>query len=182
MRIDGELASIARSWSFTMADAGEIFHRSDLRAGVSSLWLALGENVGVGPGVEDLMNAFVSSPGHYKNIVDARFTHMGIGAVRAGGLIFTAHEFMKLDGAPGEPAPASGPPPARVTQTTAAPRPPASAPAPAPKRVAAAPKPGAAAPAPVAPVAPPPPLPPPAATPDRLIEMLDRLRGNPPAL
>lgn len=107
LQIDAQLSDIARNWSFSMAAAGDISHRSDLRDGVTSRWTALGENVGVGPNVTDLINAFVNSPGHYKNLVDPRFTHLGTGAVTVDGVIYTAHEFAAIEAAPASAAPKS---------------------------------------------------------------------------
>jgi hypothetical protein len=160
-----------------MANVGDISHRSDLRSGVTSDWLALGENVGVGPTVNDLMTAFVNSPGHFKNLVDARFTHMGIGAVTAGGLIFTAHEFMQVEGQ-GSVAPVPAAPPA-VTSPTVRPQPIAPR---APATTAAPRRTAPIAPITTVPPAPPAPSPPPPTpTPDRVIDVIDRLRGNPPA-
>jgi uncharacterized protein YkwD len=37
--------------------------------------------VGEGPTVMSLHDAFVASPGHYHNIVNPNFTHMGVGVV-----------------------------------------------------------------------------------------------------
>lgn len=181
LRVDGELAGIARNWSFRMAADGAISHRSDLREGVSSNWTSLGENVGVGPSVSDLMNAFVNSPGHYKNIVEPRFTHIGVGAVVTDGLIYTAHEFMAVDGSSSAPAPAPAPAPARRATVRSAPRAPAVTTPAAPRTRAAAPVRAPQRQAISAPAAPAAPPPPPVPT-QRVVDVLDRLRGNPPAL
>ncbi|HVE93495.1 MAG TPA: CAP domain-containing protein [Acidimicrobiales bacterium] len=185
LRVDGELAGIARNWSYRMAADGAISHRPDLREGVSSNWTSLGENVGVGPSVSDLMNAFVNSPGHYKNIVEPKFTHIGVGAVVTDGMIYTAHEFMAVEGSSSAPAPAPAPAaPTRRQRVAAAPRPAVTAAPAVPRRAvarAAAPAPQAlkrpAPPAAIAQASPPPPPPAPTA---RVVDVLDRLRGNPP--
>lgn len=128
LSVDGNLAGIAQDWANSMALADGISHRADLRSGVTGNWQTLGENVGVGPTVSSLMDAFIASPGHYKNLVDPRFTHVGVGTVRVGGILYTAHEFMAVRGAV---ASAPAPAPAPVTPVTSAPR----------VRTAAAPKP-----------------------------------------
>ena len=97
LTVDSNLTSVANDWAVQMAENDGISHRLDLRAGITALWKTIGENVGVGPDVNALMNAFIASPGHYKNLVDPRFTHIGVGSVRTpGGLLYTAHEFMAL--------------------------------------------------------------------------------------
>ncbi len=121
LSVDGNLAGIAQSWANQMALEDGISHRSDLRSGVTGDWQTLGENVGVGPTVDSLMDAFIASPGHYKNLVDPRFTHVGVGTVRVGGILYTAHEFMAVRGAVAA-APAPTPTPAPTTPVTSAPR------------------------------------------------------------
>jgi uncharacterized protein YkwD len=115
LSVDGNLSAIAQDWSVTMASQDSIFHRDDLRSGVTSLWKRLGENVGMGPNVNDLMQAFIASPGHYKNLVDPIFTHIGVGTVRTpDGLMYTAHEFASIEGS----APPVSPPPTTPKVTT----------------------------------------------------------------
>ena len=134
LAVEGNLASIAQSWAAHMAENDGIFHRADLREGVTINWKRLGENVGMGPGVSDLMQAFIASPGHYKNLVDPTFTHIGIGTVRSpDGLLYTAHEFAAVEAAAAPRATAAPQPTAprvtaprattpRAPRATAAPR------------------------------------------------------------
>jgi uncharacterized protein YkwD len=117
LTVDGNLTSVAQDWANSMGLADGISHRSDLRSGITGNWQTLGENVGVGPSVDSLMQAFIASPGHYKNLVDPRFTHVGVGTVRVGGMLYTAHEFEAVRGAAAS-APVTAPP----TPVTAAPR------------------------------------------------------------
>ena len=53
-----------------MVQAGQISHNPNLGSEVSGDWTKLGENVGVGYDVDGLMQAFINSPAHYKNLVD----------------------------------------------------------------------------------------------------------------
>jgi uncharacterized protein YkwD len=130
---DGNLDNIAQDWAVHMAADGAISHRTSLAAGVTADWKRLGENVGFGPGVSSLMEAFIASPHHYENLVDPRFTRIGVGTVNVDGLLYTAHEFMSVQG-DGAPSPAPAPAPAAAPSTprvTSAPRV-RTAPAPAP--------------------------------------------------
>jgi|1186.fasta_scaffold356008_1 hypothetical protein len=143
LELRSSLTGVARGWTDQMVAAGGISHNPGLAGSVSGGWSKLGENVGVGTNVSTLMNAFVNSPAHYKNIVDPSFNYIGIGVSYDGaGHMYTTHDFMALGSAP-----ASAPP---------------SAPASAPKASKSAPAaPPAAAPEPeVAPVPAPPPPPP----------------------
>jgi hypothetical protein len=163
LRVYGELVGVARSWTDNMAAAGSISHNGNYANEVSAPWLKLGENVGVGPSVDSLMNAFIASPGHYRNLIDPAFNYIGVGVTfGANGNMYTTHDFMYLpDDAPApEPAPE-----------------PEQAPAPDPAPVASAPTRSEAPPAAPAPeeAAPPPPPVAPAA-PMRVLAVLADLR------
>jgi hypothetical protein len=168
LTVDPELTALARDWAAHMAagqcsDGKHICHANPISAGVTEPWLKLGENVGTGPSVGPVMDAFIASAGHYANIMDPAFTRVGVGVVWSGTVLYTTHRFMKVVGetagaapaveaAPGDETPAPEPslPPTtrrpRSTTTTTAPSPapqappPTSPPAPpppaAPSRVA----------------------------------------------
>jgi hypothetical protein len=58
-------------------------------------WTRSGENIAAGqPDVYNVMIAWVYSPGHFKNIVDPGFQHVGFGSVpRSGGGSFWVQDF-----------------------------------------------------------------------------------------
>ena len=89
---NAELNNYARWWAKQMADSGNFAH-SDI-ASLLNPWSVVGENIGYGPTVTSVFNALVASTLHYNNMVDTRFTSVGIGAyVDATGRIWTAHVF-----------------------------------------------------------------------------------------
>ena len=89
---NGELNNYARWWAKQMADTGNFAHSNI--ASLLNPWTVVGENIGYGPSVNSVFNALVASAGHYKNMVDVRFTAVGVGAyVDASGRIWTAHVF-----------------------------------------------------------------------------------------
>ena len=100
-----ELAAIAREHAAAMAETGEIFHGDPISAGLTADWIKLGENVGVGAGIQVLVDAFVASPGHYANIIDPEFTHIGIGVVWKGEALYTTHRFLQPPGSDDSPPP-----------------------------------------------------------------------------
>ena len=89
---NGALNNYARWWAKQMADSGNFAHSN-----IGSLlnpWTVVGENIGYGPSVNSIFNALLVSPGHYKNMADARFTSVGAGAyLDSSGRIWTAHVF-----------------------------------------------------------------------------------------
>lgn len=89
---NAELNNYARWWAKQMADSGNFSH-SDI-ASLLDPWSTVGENLGYGPSVTSVFNALVASSGHYNNMVDPRFTSVGVGAyVDSIGRIWTAHVF-----------------------------------------------------------------------------------------
>ena len=77
-----------------MAAREKISHNPRFRYQVSGWWL-LGENVGwTNSSVEYLHRSFMKSPEHRRNILDPRFTSIGVGeAVSRDGRIFVAEDF-----------------------------------------------------------------------------------------
>lgn len=149
LQVSGSLVGMARAWTEQMAAAGQISHNPNLATQVVDAWTKLGENVGVGYEVGQLMDAFIASPAHYDNLVDPAWTHVGVGVtLGSDGRIFTTHNFMTLGGAgvppataPPAPAPPTTAPPTTappvVTTTTTTAPPPPPEPHPTEDRVAA---------------------------------------------
>jgi hypothetical protein len=124
LQVSGELTGVARRWTDRMVEAGQISHNPNLASEVGGNWTKLGENVGVGYDVDSLMQAFINSPAHYRNLVDPDWTHLGVGVTVAGDQrIYTTHNFMALPGQapPPSPPPPSAPSTPRATTTTAPP-------------------------------------------------------------
>ena len=117
-----ELTGVARRWTDRMVAAGQISHNPNLGSQVGGNWSKLGENVGVGCCVDELMRAFINSPAHYANLVDPAWTHVGVGVTFSGdGRLYTTHNFMALRGGASTPPPPPPPSQPRTTTTTAAP-------------------------------------------------------------
>ena len=94
LKINANLTNTARRWAGTMAARERIWH-SNLPNGVTARWQKLGENVGMGPSVSALHDAFVKSPRHYANLVDPAFRYVGLGVVNIDGMSFVSEVFMQ---------------------------------------------------------------------------------------
>jgi uncharacterized protein YkwD len=91
------LVGDARAWSGVMAQRDELFHTSTLAADTGrsiSGWTRAGENIGRGWSVPRLHDAFVASPGHYRNIV-GDFNYVGIGVVYTSQRTWVTFRFAK---------------------------------------------------------------------------------------
>ena len=146
---DDQADGVARAWSAEMARTGQLSHNPNVKSQVTN-WKMLGENVGVGTNVAVVTRALENSPAHRANMVNAAFTHVGVGVVEAGGQVWVTEVFKQArTGTPVAAPTAPAPPKAVAPKPTTPPRPRT----PAPPR--AAPKPAAPkASAPMAPVVP----------------------------
>ncbi|MGI8426231.1 MAG: CAP domain-containing protein [Actinomycetota bacterium] len=122
----GWAQSVARGFSETMRAAGTIWHNPAYMSGGRKAMGAdlLGENVGYDQSI--LMNhvGLMNSPSHRVNIMEARYTHVGIGiAVSAdGSRVYVTEDFARIPGTPTAAAPAVAKPaaakPASVNRAT----------------------------------------------------------------
>ncbi|MCA1839258.1 MAG: CAP domain-containing protein [Actinomycetota bacterium] len=94
LTVDGQLVGNARAHSADMSSQGTIFHNSSLANQITGNWIALGENVGMGPTVDDLHAAFMASTGHRANIL-GDYDRVGVGEVLNGSTIYVTEVFWK---------------------------------------------------------------------------------------
>jgi uncharacterized protein YkwD len=91
----------AEEWAKHMAATGTLAH-SNLSDGLGGLqWRMLGENVGYSSGTGDVLkrihDMFVASAPHRANLVNPRFTHMGVGVAKdSRGRVWVAEVFAQL--------------------------------------------------------------------------------------
>jgi hypothetical protein len=91
--VASDLTSVARNHSAQMASSQTLYHNPSLTSQVQN-WQAVGENVGEGPTVSDIHNAFMQSPEHRANILDHDFTQVGVGvSVDKNGIIWVTEDF-----------------------------------------------------------------------------------------
>ncbi len=91
LTINMRLSKLGLRHTRAMADRDELFHVVNPTAyylrGVS--WHVWGENVGYTSGtVHSLEKAFMHSPDHRANILNGAFTHVAVGVIRSGGLVW----------------------------------------------------------------------------------------------
>lgn len=70
-------------FSHTSPISGELLDRVN-NAGVTGGWLLAGENLAGAPTVEAAFKGLMNSPTHKENMLEAKYTHVGIGEVDGG--------------------------------------------------------------------------------------------------
>lgn len=92
LALEAGLVDSARAQAGRIASSGSLFHQ-DLHP-LLGMWGTAGENVGYGPDVEVVHGALVASPGHYANMVNGSFTHVGVAvSTSADGRVWVAQVF-----------------------------------------------------------------------------------------
>ncbi len=89
-----DLTWVARSWARSMARSGRLEHNPRLTREVRG-WRYLGENVGVGGSQWTLHQALMASRPHRANILDSRYTQVGVGVAYGRGRVWVVQVFRR---------------------------------------------------------------------------------------
>lgn len=92
--VRSDLAAVALAQAQRMAAADRLYHNPNLATDVKNYAWA-GENVGYGPDLVTLHQAFMNSPEHRANILSTRFTEVGVGVVTKDGVVWVAEVFRR---------------------------------------------------------------------------------------
>jgi uncharacterized protein YkwD len=104
LKLDPGLTAAARQHSARMAAQQKLTHDFPgepalpvrLGARVAVPLTAEGENVGYAATVEGSQQAFMRSPHHRANLLDADFNVVGFGVVRSGRLVYVTQDFARV--------------------------------------------------------------------------------------
>ena len=120
-----ELDAVAQSCSETQAASATMGHCTGFADRYPAGWTSAAENVAYGQAVEDVVDAWLASPGHRANILEPSATHIGIGvATSADGAPYYTQNFASYPSGSGPaPAPAPAPEPAPEPEPAPAPEP-----------------------------------------------------------
>ena len=99
LQVDWSLSVLAQEHSIAMAGAGALYHTPDLAGAGDEVvpgWTMLGENVGEGPTVPSVDNAFLTSAEHRANILGA-YNRLGVGVINTiDGTAWITEEFAQV--------------------------------------------------------------------------------------
>ena len=84
----------AQAWAEKLAREGTIYH-SNLTSGITVGWCSLGENVGYGPSVAAIEDAYMASSGHRANILAGKWNGVGVGYATRGSTVYTVQFFIQ---------------------------------------------------------------------------------------
>ncbi|MGH2703587.1 MAG: CAP domain-containing protein, partial [Actinomycetota bacterium] len=118
LAVNGWARTTAREHSGRMAQANDLWHNSAyMSQGRAAMGATLlGENVAMGTVLDAAHAQLMASEPHRRNLLDARFTHVGIGIAAGVGFLYVTEDFARIAGAapaaPAARAPAAAPRPA----------------------------------------------------------------------
>jgi uncharacterized protein YkwD len=85
-----DLTTRAHRHSAAMASRRRLYHSN---LSLVCCWRAIAENVGVGYTVTGIHRALMNSSAHRANILDRRWTGVGVGVVKSGGRLWVTQIF-----------------------------------------------------------------------------------------
>lgn len=93
LQYDPVLEERAQKWAEKMAQNDSLVH-SHLSMNGTSFW-TMGENIAMGyPEIDSVVDGWMNSSGHRRNILNKKFTHAGFGyAKRPGGAAYWCAQF-----------------------------------------------------------------------------------------
>ncbi len=94
LRVQADAQAKAQAWAERLAHDGYL-HHSNLSDGIHVRWCSLGENVGSGPNVTAVEQAYMASPAHRANILATRWNGVGVGYATRGQTVYTVHVFIR---------------------------------------------------------------------------------------
>jgi uncharacterized protein YkwD len=92
LQLTERLSLLARRHSKQMADRNQLYHSNLRRTFRGFNYRMVGENVGYGTSLDQLMNAFLDSPPHRRNLL-SRWNKTGVGVYRNGARIWITQLF-----------------------------------------------------------------------------------------
>ena len=115
------IAAVARRWSQTLADEQDLYHNPNYTDQYPAGWNLAGENasrrfrvMSLSDAVQNSFDGPVDSPGHYANMTDPAYTHLGVGIAVEGDSFWATQNFARY---PAVPPPSTLPGAASVTAT-----------------------------------------------------------------
>ena len=91
LAMDASMTQTARSWSTTLPNSFN--HNPNVGNEIPSGWFTWGENIAYNQSMEAAQAALERSPGHYANMVNQNFTHIGIGIYIEGNNVYVTQVF-----------------------------------------------------------------------------------------
>lgn len=94
LRMQYDAQHKAQAWAEKLARENRLYH-SNLPDGIHVRWCSIGENVGNGPSIGAVENAFMNSSAHRANILSSKWNGVGVGVAYRGNTVYTVQVFIR---------------------------------------------------------------------------------------
>ena len=93
LEVSIDLSEVARDWSIELPNG--FHHNPSVGSEIPGGWRMWGENIAYNSSVQAAFNALVNSSGHFRNMVNPDFTHIGVGVYVDGGRVYVTQVFAR---------------------------------------------------------------------------------------
>ncbi len=93
LEVSVEISEVARAWSENLPDG--FYHNPSVGSQIPSGWRMWGENIAYNGSVVAAFEALVDSSGHFRNMVNPDFTHLGVGVYIENGRVYVTQVFAR---------------------------------------------------------------------------------------
>jgi uncharacterized protein YkwD len=94
LAVSSAMTQVARTWSAQLDTNWA--HNPSVGSQIPGGWTAWGENIAYNSGgMAAAQSSLEASQGHYDNMVNASFTHIGVGIVQQNGITYVTQVFAR---------------------------------------------------------------------------------------
>lgn len=93
LEVSVDISEVARNWSIELPNG--FHHNPSVGNQIPGGWRMWGENIAYNSSVQAAFNALVNSSGHFRNMVNPDFTHIGVGVYVDGGRVYVTQVFAR---------------------------------------------------------------------------------------
>lgn len=93
VQVSLDMSEVARDWSHHLPNG--FYHNPQVGNQIPDGWWMWGENIAYNASIEAAFNALVNSSGHFRNMVNPDFTHIGVGVYVEGGRVYVTQVFAR---------------------------------------------------------------------------------------
>jgi hypothetical protein len=91
--VDERIGAVARNWAAQIGAQGSLVHNPNASSQIPPGWSDMAENLAYGPDVATMQSQLENDPPHMANMLNPRFTHMGVGIIEANGRLWAVQNF-----------------------------------------------------------------------------------------
>lgn len=93
LEVSVSISEVARDWSVELPSG--FHHNPSVGNQIPGGWRMWGENIAYNRSVQAAFDALVNSSGHFRNMVNPDFTHLGVGVYVDGGRVYVTQVFAR---------------------------------------------------------------------------------------